>query len=80
MKKQLLAIAVTALATGTNVCTSPMTHWPRSRPSGSVTLGVRESSESGLHAGQWQVRGLPYRNGRAHSEGIQKQLGRRLWK
>jgi glutamate/aspartate transport system substrate-binding protein len=62
MKKHLLAAAITVLAAGSALAQANDT-LAKIKSSGAVTLGVRESSGLGLHAGQWQVRGFSHRDG-----------------
>ncbi|MEG2976736.1 MAG: transporter substrate-binding domain-containing protein, partial [Comamonas sp.] len=74
MKKQLLAIAVTALAAGTVFAQANDT-LAKIKSSGSVTLGVRESSGLGYTLGNGKYVGFHTEMGERILKDIQKQLG-----
>ena len=74
MKKHLLAIAVTALATGTVFAQANDT-LAKIKSSGSVTLGVRESSGLGYTLGNGKYVGFHTEMGERILKDIQKQLG-----
>lgn len=74
MKKHLLAIAVTALATGTVFAQASDT-LAKIKSSGSVTLGVRESSGLGYTLGNGKYVGFHTEMGENILKDIQKQLG-----
>ncbi len=74
MKKHLLAIAVTALATGTVFAQANDT-LAKIKSSGSVTLGVRESSGLGYTLGNGKYVGFHTEMGENILKDIQKQLG-----
>ena len=74
MKKQLLAIAVTALAAGTVFAQANDT-LAKIKSSGSVTLGVRESSGLGYTLGNGKYVGFHTEMGEQILRDIQKQLG-----
>ena len=74
MKKQLLAIAVTALAAGTVFAQANDT-LAKIKASGSVTLGVRESSGLGYTLGNGKYVGFHTEMGERILKDIQKQLG-----
>ena len=74
MKKHLLAIAVTALATGT-VFAQANDALAKIKSSGSVTLGVRESSGLGYTLGNGKYVGFHTEMGENILKDIQKQLG-----
>lgn len=74
MKKHLLAIAVTALATGT-VFAQANDSLAKIKSSGSVTLGVRESSGLGYTLGNGKYVGFHTEMGENILKDIQKQLG-----
>lgn len=74
MKKQLLAIAVTALAAGTVFAQANDT-LAKIKSTGSVTLGVRESSGLGYTLGNGKYVGFHTEMGERILKDIQKQLG-----
>ncbi|MPS94946.1 transporter substrate-binding domain-containing protein [Comamonas sp.] len=74
MKKHLLAIAVTALATGTVFAQANDT-LAKIKSTGSVTLGVRESSGLGYTLGNGKYVGFHTEMGERILKDIQKQLG-----
>ena len=74
MKKQLLAIVVTALAAGTVFAQANDT-LAKIKASGSVTLGVRESSGLGYTLGNGKYVGFHTEMGERILKDIQKQLG-----
>ncbi|MDR0225220.1 MAG: transporter substrate-binding domain-containing protein [Burkholderiaceae bacterium] len=74
MKKQLLAIAVTALAAGSAFAQAGDT-LAKIKSSGSVTLGVRESSGLGYTLGNGKYVGFHTEMGERVLADIQKQLG-----
>ena len=74
MKKQLLAIAVTALAAG-SVFAQANDTLAKIKSSGSVTLGVRESSGLGYTLGNGKYVGFHTEMGERILKDIQKQLG-----
>lgn len=74
MKKQLLAVAVTALAAGCAFAQAGDT-LAKIKSSGSVTLGVRESSGLGYTLGNGKYVGFHTEMGERVLADIQKQLG-----
>ena len=74
MKKHLLAIAVTSLATGTVFAQANDT-LAKIKSTGSVTLGVRESSGLGYTLGNGKYVGFHTEMGERILKDIQKQLG-----
>ena len=74
MKKHLLAIAVTSLATGTVFAQANDT-LAKNKSTGSVTLGVRESSGLGYTLGNGKYVGFHTEMGERILKDIQKQLG-----
>ncbi|MBV8247180.1 MAG: transporter substrate-binding domain-containing protein [Comamonas sp.] len=74
MKKHLLAIAVTALAAG-SVFAQANDTLAKIKSSGSVTLGVRESSGLGYTLGNGKYVGFHTEMGERILHDIQKQLG-----
>ena len=74
MKKHLLAIVVTALATGTVFAQANDT-LAKIKSTGSVTLGVRESSGLGYTLGNGKYVGFHTEMGERILKDIQKQLG-----
>ena len=74
MKKQLLAVAVTALAAGAAFAQSNDT-LAKIKASGSVTLGVRESSGLSYTLGNGKYVGFHTEMGEVILADIQKQLG-----
>jgi glutamate/aspartate transport system substrate-binding protein len=74
MKKHLLAIAVTALATGTVFAQANDT-LAKIKSTGSVTLGVRESSGLGYTLGNGKYVGFHTEMAERILKDIQKQLG-----
>ena len=74
MKKQLLAVAVTALAAGAAFAQSNDT-LAKIKASGSVTLGVRESSVLSYTLGNGKYVGFHTEMGEVILADIQKQLG-----
>ena len=74
MKKQLLAIAVTALAAGSAFAQAGDT-LAKIKSSGSVTMGVRESSGLGYTLGNGKYVGFHTEMGERVLADIQKQLG-----
>ena len=74
MKKHLLAIVVTALATGTVFAQTNDT-LAKIKSTGSVTLGVRESSGLGYTLGNGKYVGFHTEMGERILKDIQKQLG-----
>jgi glutamate/aspartate transport system substrate-binding protein len=74
MKKHLLAIAVTALAAGSAFAQAGDT-LAKIKSSGSVTLGVRESSGLGYTLGNGKYVGFHTEMGERVLADIQKELG-----